>query len=177
MHDHVRDGAFARLEGGRQKHCESSFNTDLLEFIMIKLFASSSIVDNALSYARSHKLAPLTVAVLDARGCTIALKAEDGSSLLRPEIAQGKAWGALGMGVGTRSLASRAEKLPAFFNTLAALSGGRIVPVPGGVLILSSEREVLGACGASGDTADNDEACVVAAIESAGFIADPGKSQ
>jgi len=143
---------------------------------MIKLLASSLIVDNALAYARSHKLAPLTVAVLDARGCTIALKAEDGSSLLRPEIAQGKAWGALGMGVGTRSLASRAEKLPAFFNTLAALSGGRIVPVPGGVLILSSEREVLGACGASGDTADNDEACIVAAIESAGLIADPGKS-
>jgi uncharacterized protein GlcG (DUF336 family) len=142
---------------------------------MIKLLASSSIVDNALAYARSHKLAPLTVAVLDARGCTVALKAEDGSSLLRPEIAQGKAWGALGMGIGTRNLALRAEKLPAFFNSLAALSGGRIVPVPGGVLILSGEREVLGACGASGDTADNDEACVVAAIESAGFIADPGK--
>jgi len=92
---------------------------------MIKLLASSLIVDNALAYARSHKLAPLTVAVLDARGCTVALKAEDGSSLLRPEIAQGKAWGALGMGVGTRNLALRAEKLPAFFNTLAALSGGR----------------------------------------------------
>jgi uncharacterized protein GlcG (DUF336 family) len=144
--------------------------------IMIKLLASSSIVDNALAYARSHKLAPLTVAVLDARGCTIALKAEDGSSLLRPEIAQGKAWGALGLGVGTRNLASRADKLPAFFNSLAALSGGRIVPVPGGVLILSGDRQVLGACGASGDTADNDEACVVAAIESAGFVADPGRS-
>jgi len=144
---------------------------------MIKLLASSSIVDYALNYARSHKLAPLTVAVLDARGCTIALKAEDGSSLLRPEIAQGKAWGALGMGVGTRNLASRAEKLPAFFNTLAALSGGRILPVPGGVLIRSSEGELLGACGASGDTADNDESCVIAAIESAGLIADPGKSQ
>src|ERR1700688_1691412 len=144
---------------------------------MIKLFASSSIVDNALAYARAHKLAPLTVAVLDPRGCTIALKAEDGSSLLRPEIAQGKAWGALGMGIGTRTLASRAEKLPAFFNTLAALSGGRIVPVPGGVLIRSSQGEVIGACGASGDTGDNDEACVVAAIESAGFIADPGISQ
>lgn len=75
-------------------------------------------------------------------------RAQDGSSLLRPEIAQGKAWGALGMGVGTRNRASRAEKLPAFFNTLAALSGGRIVPVPGGVLLLSGEREVLGACGA-----------------------------
>jgi uncharacterized protein GlcG (DUF336 family) len=144
---------------------------------MIKLLASSLIVDNALAYARAHQLAPLTVAVLDARGCTIVLKAEDGSSLLRAEIAQGKAWGALGMGVGTRSLASRAEKLPVFFGALSMLSGGRIVPVPGGVLIRSLEGEVIGACGASGDTADNDEACVVAAIESAKLIADPGKTQ
>jgi uncharacterized protein GlcG (DUF336 family) len=144
---------------------------------MIKLLASSSIVDNALAYARAHQLAPLTVAVLDARGCTIALKAEDGSSLLRAEIAQGKAWGALGMGVGTRNLASRAEKLSVFFNSLSVLAGGRIIPVPGGVLIRSLEGEVIGACGASGDTADNDEACVVAAIESARLIADPGKSQ
>jgi uncharacterized protein GlcG (DUF336 family) len=144
---------------------------------MIKLLASSSIVDNALAYARAHQLAPLTVAVLDARGCTIALKAEDGSSLLRAEIAQGKAWGALGMGVGTRNLASRAEKLSVFFSSLSVLSGGRIIPVPGGVLIRSLEGEVIGACGASGDTADNDEACVVAAIESAGLIADPGRPQ
>ena len=144
---------------------------------MIKLLASSSIVDHALAYARAHQLAPLTVAVLDARGCTIALKAEDGSSLLRAEIAQGKAWGALGMGVGTRNLASRAEKLSVFFSSLSVLSGGRIIPVPGGVLIRSLEGEVIGACGASGDTADNDEACVVAAIESARLIADPGGPQ
>ena len=143
---------------------------------MIKLLASSSIVDNALAYARAHDLAPLTIAVLDARGCTMVLKSEDGSSLLRAEIAQAKAWGALGMGIGTRSLASRAEKLPGFFGSLSALSGGRIVPVPGGVLIRSPEGGVIGACGASGDTADRDEACVVAAIESVELIADPGKT-
>ena len=62
-----------------------------------------------------------------------------------------------------------------FFASLSVLAGGRIVPVPGGVLIRSLEGEVIGACGASGDTADNDEACVVAAIESAKLIADPGK--
>ena len=66
---------------------------------------------------------------------------------------------------------------PRLEDALAALSGGGILPVPGDVLIHSSDGEVVGACGASGDTADNDEACVVAAIESAGFIADPGKSQ
>jgi uncharacterized protein GlcG (DUF336 family) len=38
------------------------------------------------------------VAVLDAGGQLKALKREDGSSLLRPEIAGGKAWGHWGWG-------------------------------------------------------------------------------
>ena len=144
---------------------------------MISLQAASCLVDAALAYARENKLAPMTVAVLDARGCIVALKMEDGSSLLRPEIASGKAWSALGMGFGTRNLRSRAEKLPAFFGALASLADGRILPVPGGVLIRADNGSIIGACGASGDVADNDEACVLAAIEKVGFSADPGSSE
>ncbi len=142
---------------------------------MLTLLQASRIVDEALAYARRHNFAPLTVAVLDARGCLVALKMEDGSSLLRPEIATGKAWGALGMGVGTRALAARAPKSPTFFTALASLAGGRIVPVPGGVLIRSAEGEIIGAAGASGDNSDNDEASLVAGIEAAGLRADTGE--
>jgi uncharacterized protein GlcG (DUF336 family) len=141
---------------------------------VLNLFQASRIVDEALAYARHHKLAPMTVAVLDARGCVVALKMEDGSSLLRPEIATGKGWSALGMGFGTRNLAARAEQLPSFFGALASLAGGRVLPVPGGVLIRSEDGEVIGAAGASGDLADKDEASVVAGIEAAGLRADPG---
>ena len=144
------------------------------EIIVLTLLQASRIVDEALAHARRHNFAPLTVAVLDARGCLVALKMEDGSSLLRPDIATGKAWGALGMGFGTRSLAARAEKSPSFFAALASLAGGRIVPVPGGVLIRSAEGEVIGAAGASGDNSDNDEASLIAGIEAAGLHADPG---
>jgi uncharacterized protein GlcG (DUF336 family) len=49
------------------------------------------------------------------------------------------------------------------------------VPVPGGVLIRSSTRAVIGAVGISGDHADHDEACAIAAIEAAGFTADSGQ--
>ena len=76
---------------------------------MLTLSQASSIVDHALAYARAHDLAPMTIAALDARGCLVALKMEDGSGLMRPDIAAGKAWGALGMGFGTRNLAGRAQ--------------------------------------------------------------------
>ena len=141
---------------------------------MISLADASAIVDSALAYARDHDLAPMTVAVLDARGCVVSLKMEDGSSLLRPQIASGKGWSALGMGFGTRNLQSRAQTLPSFFGALSDLADGRVLPVPGGVLVRDGDGSVVGACGASGDVADNDEACVVAAIQSAGFTADPG---
>jgi uncharacterized protein GlcG (DUF336 family) len=141
---------------------------------MVTLLQASRIVDEALAYARRHQFAPLTVAVLDARGCVVALKMEDGSALLRPEIAIGKAWSALGMGVGTRALGARAQKAPSFFGALASLAGGRMVPVPGGVLIRSAAGAIIGAVGASGDNSDHDEASVVAGIEAAGLRADPG---
>jgi uncharacterized protein GlcG (DUF336 family) len=106
---------------------------------MLDLNAASQIVDSALAHARREGLAPMTVAALDARGAIVALKMEDGSSLLRPEIASGKAWSALAMGYGTRNLAGRAEKLPTFFAALADLAHGRVLPVPGGVLVRNAE--------------------------------------
>jgi uncharacterized protein GlcG (DUF336 family) len=144
------------------------------EVELLTLSQSSQIVDEALAYARRARVAPMTVAVLDARGCVVALKTEDGSSLLRPDIASGKAWSALAMGSGTRNLAGRANSQPSFFAALASLAEGRVLPVPGGVLVRSAEGTVLGAVGASGDVADNDEACALAGIRAVGLTADPG---
>ena len=92
----------------------------------ITLAQADAIADRALPSGREHKFKPLTVAVLDAGGHLKVLKRADNSSLLRPEIAIGKAWGVLGMGLGGRELARRAEKMPTFFTALNAMSGGRI---------------------------------------------------
>ena len=140
----------------------------------VTLEQASTIVDVALKKARDSKLAPLTVAVLDSGGHLVAFKREDKSGILRFDIAFGKAWGALGMGFGSRTLAARAAKTPQFFTMLAAASAGRIVTNPAGVLIRDSAGNVVGACGISGDTSDNDEICAVAGIEAAGLKADPG---
>jgi uncharacterized protein GlcG (DUF336 family) len=78
------------------------------------------------------------------------------------------------MGFGTRELAERATKVPTFVTALAAISQGRMVPSPGGVLIVSSDKEVIGAVGISGDIGDNDEVCAIAGIEAVGLSAVPG---
>jgi uncharacterized protein GlcG (DUF336 family) len=142
----------------------------------MKLDIALTIAQRTLAEGRDRGFAPLTAAVLDAGGHAVALLRSDGSSLLRPQIATGKAWGVLGMGFGGRELAQRAAKMPTFFNALIEMSDGRMVPVPGGVLIRSQAGELLGALGVSGDTSDNDELCAVAAIEAAGLKADTGAS-
>jgi uncharacterized protein GlcG (DUF336 family) len=138
---------------------------------------ASTIIDVALQKGRDMKFAPLAVAVLDAGGNLVAFKRDDRAGILRFDIAFGKAWGALGMGFGSRTLFERAnsgEMQRLFFTTLAAASGGRFVPNPAGILIRDAAGEVVGAVGLSGDTADNDEICGIAGIEAAGLKADPG---
>ncbi|HEY0801623.1 MAG TPA: heme-binding protein [Steroidobacteraceae bacterium] len=141
---------------------------------MIGLDSAVTLIDGSLKHARGLGLQPMTVVVLDAGGCLVALKREDGSSLLRPRIAQAKASGALGMGMGSRALAERVESHSAFMNAIIGLADGMLVPVPGGVLIRSAAGSILGAVGISGDHSDKDEACAVAGIEAAGLIGDTG---
>ena len=134
----------------------------------LTLAQASIIVDQALAKAREMKIRPLCVAVLDVGGNLKALKREDGASILRPQIAISKAWGAIGMGESSRSLAERLKDRPAFLGALSDMSGGKVVPVAGGVLITDGD-DIIGAAGASGGTADEDEACAVAGIQAAGL--------
>ena len=143
----------------------------------LTLAQASTIVDAALRKGRDTKSAPLTVAVLDSGGHLVAFKREDNSGILRFDIAYGKAWGALGMGFGSRTLFGRAAKSAGFFTALAAASEGRFIPVPGGVLIRDAQDEVIGAVGISGDVSDRDEECALAGIKEAGLKGDPGTSE
>ena len=110
----------------------------------------------------------MCVAVLDDGGHVKALKREDGASILRPTIAIGKAWGAVGMGESSRQLSERLKERPAFLGALSDMSGGKVVPVAGGVLIMDG-NEIIGAVGVSGGTADEDELCAIEGIKAAGL--------
>jgi uncharacterized protein GlcG (DUF336 family) len=140
----------------------------------LTLDAARKIIDAALAKGTEKKLNPLAVAVLDARGCIKAFAAQDGTSLKRGEIAHGKAYGALSLGMGSRAIFKRAQEQAFFISAVNTLVQGALVPVPGGVLIQDSGGGLLGAVGISGDTSDNDEACALAGIEAAGFMANAG---
>tara|TARA_B110000503_G_scaffold115273_1_gene173512 strand:+ start:10405 stop:10830 length:426 start_codon:yes stop_codon:yes gene_type:complete len=139
----------------------------------LTLDQAQEIISDCIDWRKNHGLKPLTVAVLDSGGYLLALAREDGTSNLRPEIAQGKARGAVSMGLGSRALYERAKVEPFFIQAMNALSDGSLVPVAGGVLIKQAGI-VLGAVGITGDNSDNDEACAISVIEKLGFIADGG---
>lgn len=125
---------------------------------------ANAIVGSAFAEAKTRRLKPLSVAVLDTGGHLIAFQKQDGSSMLRFEIAVGKAYGALAIGFGSRWLEKASADRPHFVAGLNAVSGGNIVPVPGGVLVRDSDKRLIGAVGVTGDTSDNDEAAALAAI-------------
>ena len=133
---------------------------------------ANRIVANAIGKAREMGVPPLGVVVLDQSGHMKAMQREDGASMFRGDVATGKAWAAVAMGVSSRALAMRAKDNPNFFVTLAATAQGKFLPQPGGVLIKDRDGRILGAAGASGGTGDEDEACCVAGIEQAGLVAE-----
>ena len=139
----------------------------------LALDLAARIVDHAISLARKDGILPLAVAVLDAGGNLVCFKREDGCGVLRFDIARGKAWGALGMGMSTRSIRDRLAQRVAFQAALAAASDGRFVATPGGVLILDGAGNAIGAVGISGDASDKDEYCAIQAVLAAGLAADP----
>jgi len=141
---------------------------------MLTLEKAREILAAARAKGRELGLNPLTVAVLDAAGNLKALEREDGASNMRPDIAMGKANGALSMGLGSRALFERAKSEPFFIQAMNELAGGSLVPVPGGVLIKDAGGAIVGAVGITGDNSDNDEAAAKAGIEAAGFVADGG---
>jgi uncharacterized protein GlcG (DUF336 family) len=144
---------------------------------VLNLTQASAIIDAALAEGRKRQFAPLVVAVLDAGGHLVAFKREDGAGFARFDIAYGKAWGSLGIGFGTRELTERAAKSPTFVAAISTATQGRMIPSPGGVLIVDTDNNVVGAVGISGDIGDNDEACAIAGIEAVGLSALPGATK
>ncbi len=142
---------------------------------MLTLKAAQTIMDAAVAYALEHKMKPLGLVIVDQRGAVRLALVQDGNSLMRYDIAFGKAFGAVGMGIGTRTMNQMAIDRPHFMNAFVAATGGKAIPVPGGVLIRDpATNALLGAIGVSGDTSDNDEAVAKAGIEAAQLKADPG---
>jgi uncharacterized protein GlcG (DUF336 family) len=140
----------------------------------ITLAQAQQMISAGFEQGAGLGLKPLSIVVLDAGGHVKAFERQDGASNLRFEVAHGKAYGAIGLGMGSRALMARAEQQPWFVGAVNGAFGGALIPVPGGVLIRTTDDQLVGALGVSGDTSDNDEIVAVAGIEAAGFIAETG---
>jgi uncharacterized protein GlcG (DUF336 family) len=142
----------------------------------LTLEQADAVAANVIAIGRSEGLLPLTVAVCDSGGMVVSLQRDDGCGWMRAEIAQGKARGALGMGMASRTIRDRMANRPAFQSALAAAASGEFIPVPGGVLILDPAGNAIGAVGVSGDASDKDEYCAIAAVQAAGLTSDPAEA-
>lgn len=130
------------------------------------------IINQAFAKGNEMGLNPLSVIVLDAGGHCKAFERQDGAAPGRFAIADGKANAAVVMGMPSSKLMERAEQQAYFVNALSDAYSGRIIPVPGGVLVRDKKGNIIGAVGVTGDTSDNDVIAAVAGIEAAGLIAD-----
>ena len=135
----------------------------------LSLNQAQTILDAALKAARAANYQPMGVAVLDANGDLVAFAREDGASMFRFDIARAKAWGAVGMGVASRTLADRAKGNPNFFVSLSATAHGKFLPQTGAVVIKNAQGGVIGAVGASGGSGDEDEEICIAGVLAAGL--------
>jgi len=136
----------------------------------LTLDQANRIIAAALARSTQGGFKPMAVVVLDEAGHVKAVQRQDGASMLRVDIATGKAWAAVGMGASSRVLTQRAKDLPAFFNAIAASAQGKFVPQTGAVLIKDAAGQLLGAVGASGGTGDEDELICAAGVESIGLV-------
>ncbi|MCB1757697.1 MAG: heme-binding protein [Gammaproteobacteria bacterium] len=140
----------------------------------LSLDQANHLIAAVFAEAVLRELPPLAVAVLDQGGHLKAMQRQDGLSFLRADICQAKAWGALALGRDSAELASRFiqdAQQQGFLQALSAMSGGRIIPLPGGVLIRDDDGETIGAIGVAGALSEQDEACALAAIRSIGLHA------
>ena len=136
----------------------------------VSLNKARTIVRKALAKGQELELKPLSVVVLDAGGHVQAFEREDGASPGRFDIARGKAYGAVMLGMSGSAQMARAEQQAYFMNAVNGVFGGAVIPVPGGVLLRDKKGEVIGAVGVTGDTSDNDAIAAMAGIEAAGLM-------
>ncbi|WP_299403990.1 heme-binding protein [uncultured Roseobacter sp.] len=138
----------------------------------ISLNKARTIIRKTLSKGREMEFKPLSVVVLDAGGHVQAFEREDGASPGRFGIAHGKAHGAIMLGIPSSAQMARAETQAYFINAVNGVYDGKLVPVPGGILLRDKKGAVIGAVGVTGDTSENDVIAGVAGIEAAGLIGD-----
>jgi uncharacterized protein GlcG (DUF336 family) len=139
---------------------------------IVTLAQAEAIIDAIFKRGAELDLRPLSVIVVEP-GCKVkAFKKEDGSSMIRFEMAFGKAYAALAMGRSSSLVRVRAGEKPIFMRYLLSATEDQIFPEGGGMQIRDADGAVIGAVGVTGDTEDRDEELAAHGIRTAGLKTD-----
>ena len=139
---------------------------------LVTLDQSERIIDAVLARGRELRCRPLSVVVVELGAKVKAFKKEDGSAMMRFEMAMGKAFAALALGRSSSLVRMRTEERPLFMSYVNAASDGQIFAEGGGMLIRDASGEVIGAVGVTGDTQERDEELAAHGIRAAGLKTD-----
>ena len=139
----------------------------------IVTMAQADLIMNAvIAHGAELNCRPISVIVVEP-GCKVkGFKKEDGASMIRFEMAYGKAYAALSLGRSSKLVRERAVERPIFMRYLIAASDEQVFPEGGGMLIRDDNGEVIGAVGVTGDTEDRDEELAIHGIHAAGLKTD-----
>ncbi len=140
--------------------------------MQISIDQAREIIRVAKEKGEEAGMKPLSVVVVDAGGHVIAFERGEGAPPGRFDIAHGKAYGAIMLGIGGTAQRDRAEAQSYFVLAANAAYGGRLIPVPGGILVRNGAGDVIGAVGVTGDTSENDLLAGAAGIEAVGLTAE-----
>lgn len=140
--------------------------------MIVKLEQANRVIEAILAHGRELKCRPLSVVVVEPGASVKAFQKEDDSSMLRFEMAYGKAYAALALGRSSSLVRLRAEERPMFMEYVMRASGDRIFPEGGGMLIRDKDGEIIGAVGVTGDTQERDEELAAHGIRAAGLKTD-----
>src|SRR5580692_2952665 len=163
----VAGGREARkmAKGAQSKSGEGGVTT-------VTLAQAERIIDAIIERGVALDCRPISVIVVEP-GCKVkAFKKEDGASMIRFEMAFGKAYAALSLGRSSKLVRERAQEKPIFMRYLIGASDDQIFPEGGGMVIRDDNGEVIGAVGVTGDTDERDEELAVHGIHAAGLKTD-----
>ena len=138
----------------------------------LSLAEALAIIEGTFAAGEKHACHALAAIVLDAGGRVKAFHKQDGASLMRFEIAYGKAFAALSLGRSSRMVLQKAREKPLFVQSMEQIADGPLFLEAGGQLIRDDQGEVVGAIGVTGDVNEMDDICAIAGIRAAGLRAD-----
>jgi uncharacterized protein GlcG (DUF336 family) len=138
----------------------------------LSLNEANKIIAGTFASAKKRKAYALAACVLDAGGRMKAFQKQDGASLMRFEIAYGKAFGALALNRSSRQVLQKFREKPYFMSDLHDLSDGPLFMEGGGQLIRDATGEIVGALGVTGDVNEVDDLCAIDGIHAGGYRAD-----